>query len=145
MRVCVCPSMRASVCPVLNAVFSTIARPILTKVGVWLDTPCRSTNLKNQDDQSLAASYKKKLPVCHYFSPSRPFLSSRLADLDQTGQEGGCYLCLYEYWKSRWLVTWSGFHIIKKAFRVFFQHFYHLFLSNRLADVDHTWQEGEYY
>ena len=55
-------SVRPCKCPVSNAFFSATAGPILMRVGVWLDTLCRSTNLKNQDDRSLASSYKKSCP-----------------------------------------------------------------------------------
>ena len=46
-----CVSVHASVHSNSNALFSATAGPILTKVGVWMDTPCESIILKNQDNQ----------------------------------------------------------------------------------------------
>ena len=67
-----CASLRVSVRPFLNAVFSATAGPILTRVG-------GSTNLKNQDDRSLASSYKKScsyvtifLSVAHFSATAWP-------------------------------------------------------------------------
>ena len=36
-----------------SAVFSATAESISTKVGVWLDTPYKSLNLKHQDDPGM--------------------------------------------------------------------------------------------
>ena len=46
--------------------------------------------------------------------------------------------------KIRMIDHQSGFHIIKKAFWRGFQRFHHPFLSNRLFDLDQTWQKGGY-
>ena len=48
-----------------NRFFPATAEPISTKVGAWLNTPCRGINLKNQEGWSLVSfyTYKKKLSI----------------------------------------------------------------------------------
>ena len=46
-----CLSVRVSIRPISNAFFLATAVPILTTVGVWLDTQCGSMNLKIHDNQ----------------------------------------------------------------------------------------------
>ena len=59
-------SVHACVHPDLNNLFLTTARPISTKVGAWLDTPCKSMNLKNQKDRSLAHVIKRAVRLCPF-------------------------------------------------------------------------------